>query len=117
MADTSIVSTAELEAISSASGFAVWELEQIVSDVNFRFLRDELRAGRLGQVVNPEQALAAPSVVGQEVQAAVEKATEVGALLSKGASTIGEKLRELGLSSVVLATAVGIIALVVMLRR
>lgn len=116
MADTSIVGQSELEAIASASGFAVWELQQVVSDGNFAFLIEEFRAGNLGQVVNPEQALEAPSVAGQAVQAAIEKGDDITAALGSGLRAIAAPLKELGLQAVVLAVAVGIIALIILRR-
>ncbi len=112
MADTSIVSREELEAIASASGFAVWELEQVVSDSNFRFLRDELRAGMLGVVVNPEQALQAPSPIGELVQAGAEGAERITDALKEKLPKLGKFLKELRAQVVVVAVALAIIVLV-----
>lgn len=112
MADTSIVSRAELEAIASVSGFAIWELEQEVSDSNFRFLRDELRAGRLGPIFSPGQALPPPSPIGQAVQAAVE--SEFVQNIEEALDISLPTLKALGINTIVIAVAVGIVALVIL---
>lgn len=123
MADTSIVSRAELEAIASASGFAIWELEQQVSDSNFRFLRDELRAGHLGPIFSPGQALPPPSPIGQLVQSGVEGVETITDALSEGAESISDTLskgvgfvtstlREAQAKIIVVVVALAIIVLV-----
>ncbi len=111
MADTSIVSRAELEAIASASGFAVWELEQVVADGNFRFLVELFRAGELGVVVNPEQALQAPSIIGQVVQDVAE--SEFVESINDALDIALPSLKGLG----AVAIAFGIVLLVIVLKR
>lgn len=117
MADTSIVGRDELAGIAAASGYAIWEIEQVMGDGLFKSLVSDFRAGNLGVIVNPQQALESPSLIGQTVQAAVERTDDITTALGEGLTRITAPLREFGLQAVVLAVAVGIVALVIMTRR
>jgi hypothetical protein len=116
MADTSIVSQAELEAISLTSGFAIWELEQVVADGNFRFLVDEFRAGRLGQTVDPQQAPPPPSVVGQLTESAAVGLGDINQALSEGVGDVVATLKSVGITSGILVVGIGLLALFVFVK-